>query len=123
MKAIIIAMSITSTILYCADAKCQSSQSSGLSIIKPAVESKEVFKVYPNPAVSTVQIKTTRKLKDFYLEIFDTAGKVAMPRRIWNGEPIKVSQLIKGIYIIRLSKGRENYAEKLIIENNTISGY
>jgi len=122
MKAIIVAMSITSAILCGANAKCQPSQSKGLSIIKPPAENKDVFNVYPNPAVSTVHIKTTRILRDFYLEIIDAAGKVAVTRKIWNGEAINVTGLSDGVYVVRLSKGHENYAEKLVVKKETFSG-
>lgn len=79
-------------------------------IVKLTVESMNVFDqnssvksvVYPNPSQNNIHIIPKSNSKQVY-EIFDVTGKIVKSGNFVSNEPISISQLAKGVYILRIN--------------------
>lgn len=71
------------------------------------------YKLFPNPVSgSFLNIKTSQILK---IEIYDVLGKLILPTTVDSGSSrIDVSQLKKGIYLIKMSSDKGSITKKLI---------
>lgn len=86
----------------------------GLNIY-PEKKPANYISVYPNPATTFVSFKAAKPLGGFNLEVFDKAGISCEKREQWSGEKFNVSQWEAGIYILRFTKGKEQYWQKLVV--------
>ena len=76
------------------------------SINKNSVK-KNAFKVFPNPALSEVSLAIDLKYgKAVNYQIVDTKGSIVLEGS-YSGSPIKVEQLVKGTYWIKLNGSKE----------------
>jgi len=81
------------------------------------VAGKQVLRVYPNPASSTVRIDLPGVILT-QATLHDMQGRKVLDARLLHSEPtLDVSALPKGMYIIRAIGGNGNvYAKKLVVE-------
>ncbi|PWV49664.1 T9SS type A sorting domain-containing protein [Chitinophaga sp. S165] len=84
-----------------------------------AAESKlgTTLNVLPNPFVNDVVVRTTATSKEgfLYVTVFALDGKTVLPaKRIVNGEKIDLSGVSKGVYLIRISNGKDTEIRKII---------
>ena len=74
------------------------------------------FKIYPNPSVGVLNIKTN--LKDSELCIFDISGRLVHYLEIEKYHTsIDVKHIKDGFYIVRVYNDKEMEERKLIIRN------
>jgi hypothetical protein len=75
------------------------------------------FRIYPNPAKEQIMIETSRLTR---LNIDDISGKrikTIQPKKNSRVKiPVDVSNLEKGIYIVKLYYDNQSYSQKLIVE-------
>jgi len=75
--------------------------------------------VHPNPATGVVNITTWKSAEKIRLDIMTLTGNIAysrsFPGAITNFN-IDLSQLPKGAYMLRLSDGKRQHSQKLILE-------
>lgn len=77
---------------------------------------KNKISLFPNPAKDFVGIRIDEpKLLPYKLELLDIEGKRLLMRE-WTGEKIDLSPFRSGIYLLKLSRDQETYAEKLLIK-------
>lgn len=77
-------------------------------------ESNKKFILYPNPAKDLLHIKIPENINIINCELFDISGKM-IKGQIFNNS-IDVSQIQKGMYLIRLETGEGSFTEKFIKE-------
>jgi hypothetical protein len=79
-----------------------SMQTTDFTSVEQIEKSTEV-KLYPNPSSDVVQVETENK-QSFDLSIFDILGnEVKTISNTFNNTPISISELPKGIYILKIS--------------------
>ena len=66
-------------------------------------KAEETFALYPNPATSTLSIKTALTGKNLQLHINDVSGREILSQAVYNGKTVNVSGLKPGIYFYRLT--------------------
>jgi len=71
------------------------------------------FKIYPNPSSDQIYIETQNLLEDYYIEVFNTIGKLILNTK--NTSYIDVSSLQSGIYFVKLKHQNDSSIKKLII--------
>ena len=82
-----------------------------LSIDENTIEN---VSLYPNPASNKVNIKT---LEGAYIEIYNILGKlVKSEKTLSNDHSLNVSNLSKGVYLVRLESKGKSTTKKLIIK-------
>lgn len=88
------------------------SGTTGLTMEKPGN-----FSFYPNPAGSTVTLMLDDRRMEYRLEVFDLTGKNLLSRQVRSHQPVDVSQLSEGIYLMRVSDMENNPVgiEKILI--------
>jgi hypothetical protein len=69
----------------------------------PQLKESDDFLVWPNPAHSFIQIDTGFTGRNFMIEIYDPAGRKFMERPVSTGNKIDISNLPKGLYVLRVS--------------------
>lgn len=75
------------------------------------------IKVFPNPAVKTVNIDFGRNLKNVEIKIFDISGKEVSSKTVsGNGTALNVDDLKKGQYIISITAEKQTITKKIIKE-------
>ena len=74
----------------------------------------EGLTIYPNPVNSGKIYITSKSSLDKKIEIFDVLGKKVLETTTSNKE-VNVSNLISGIYIIKIKEGENSATRKLII--------
>lgn len=74
--------------------------------------------LYPNPASSTTTLKTKDALTIYSGEVLDLSGTIVMklPKNWTSNQPIDVSGLKKGLYIVQMNTGNEQITKKLIVQ-------
>lgn len=70
------------------------------------------FQIFPNPATTNVQIKSTSKIRN--IRIFDALGKLMVAQQ--NIDDVNVENLEKGIYFIEASTENGVVYKKLVKE-------
>lgn len=68
------------------------------------------FTIYPNPTDQNFRIKSNYNLTNEAYQIVDVQGRV-VKSAVYNGDQISVSDLDKGLYIVRI----KNLSEKIIV--------
>jgi len=70
--------------------------------------------IYPNPATDYIMTLTSGR---GMLYIYDITGKLVKSTLIFNPQQvIDISNLSKGVYIVRMSTPEKNFTEKLVVE-------
>ena len=79
------------------------------------VGKKELIKIYPNPTADILNIETDSKINS--IAIFDTKGSLIknfQETGISNGKRIDVSDLISGIYMVKVKTSTSEFTKKFI---------
>ena len=79
------------------------------------VGKKESIKIYPNPTAETLNIETDSKINS--IAIFDAKGSLIknfQETGISNGKRINVSDLISGIYMVKIKTSTSEFTKKFI---------
>jgi len=77
------------------------------------IKKTSIFKIYPNPAQNFITVETNTNIGNLY--IFDLNGKcVSSNKIISNNSIIDVSQLQKGIYILKYIQNNSIQVKKMI---------
>jgi hypothetical protein len=81
----------------------------------------EIFKVIPNPAKDNVIINFETSIfdKNFELSIYDVLGKKQFTKQLINlndSKSLDISFLSKGLYIVKITDGKQVYQQKMIKE-------
>ena len=81
------------------------------------VEYNEIFSVYPNPASDRIYIQTPTDIREFEAELFNINGQRILTSNISNANnaELDISDLPKGIYLLRLSWNGNTTNKKIII--------
>jgi hypothetical protein len=82
------------------------------------IAEKEVI-IYPNPASSefTIDLSKLQTTESTTIQIVDIQGRIVYNNTLSKPEPINITEsLIPGIYIVKISTGHINMAQKLIIK-------
>ncbi|MDO6760356.1 discoidin domain-containing protein [Tamlana sp. 2_MG-2023] len=90
-----------------------SSATSKSGISKNGEEATAAVKLWPNPAVNTVNISGAASFDT--LTVYDQVGKVVLNQAI-QGNSVDISSLNSGMYIFRLT-GKDNAVTKRVIKN------
>lgn len=74
--------------------------------------------LYPNPAKTHVLIHSPIALENASIEVLDMTGKLIITPKSVNGStlPLSISSLEPGVYIIKVSSEKSQWASSLIIE-------
>ena len=76
----------------------------------------EGLSIYPNPAkADRIYITTAKPAMSRDVEIFDIFGKRIMQATL-NGKELNISNLTRGVYIIKIKEGDASATRKLVIE-------
>lgn len=71
----------------------------------------------PNPASSTVTITCSSLGRGYYITLLDVTGKIVQTWAAQNGFiETDISQVPKGLYIVRCEKGQRVYHERLVVK-------
>lgn len=71
--------------------------------------------VYPNPATDIIHLSQTNNTKPFNFEIADVQGRVVLKGQTSNDQPISISNLSSGVYLVKtLVNERWSQPEKII---------
>jgi hypothetical protein len=88
-------------------------------IDSPAAEAKAPFalQVYPNPTVSSFEVKTNGEVEIKSVTVLDMTGKCVFenPSYMQERSPVDVSGLKTGVYLVRVHAGGKFYTEQLIV--------
>lgn len=76
-----------------------------------ADNSPSIFKVYPNPGQTTIQIETQKDI--LYSEIINLNGEVIHVLEPGTTQ-IDISNLSKGVYILKIQSQQETYLERFV---------
>jgi hypothetical protein len=75
------------------------------------------FRVYPNPANEEITIKSSSVSNDATVSVFDLNGKELKSLKLSGMETnVDTTDLISGVYFVRVSTGNDSKTEKLIIK-------
>ncbi len=79
------------------------------------INSDEII-IYPNPASDKIQFLSSVSLDNATIEIYSISGKIVNNISANNNNEINISNLSKGIYIIKINSETVNFVEKFIKE-------
>ncbi|MGR7812037.1 S8 family serine peptidase [Lacinutrix undariae] len=82
-----------------------------------SVETFNVFeaKIYPNPVQTTFTVQLANNATNTQLEIYSILGKQLLKKQLTDvSQTIDVSSIASGIYVIKISKGKESQTFKFI---------
>ncbi|MDR2836077.1 MAG: ExeM/NucH family extracellular endonuclease [Bacteroidales bacterium] len=72
-----------------------------------------IFKIFPNPASSTISLQLSENIKQ--LEIFNITGKIVDSIYYFNSKEINISNLQKGVYFVKiLTESNKYYLQKFV---------
>ncbi|MDV6169405.1 T9SS type A sorting domain-containing protein [Flavobacterium sp. DG1-102-2] len=75
----------------------------------------EGLSIYPNPAKDRIYITTAKPAMSKDVEIFDMLGKRIMQATL-NGKELSITNLNRGVYIIKIKEGDASATRKLVVE-------
>lgn len=91
-------------------------QINNLSVLSTdEVGKREMIKIYPNPTAETLNIETDSKINS--ITIFDSKGSLIknfQEAGISNGKRINVSDLVSGIYMVKVKTSTSEFTKKFI---------
>ena len=70
------------------------------------------MQIFPNPATDLIRIKTD--LRQGNIEVFDYSGRVVLQKEFSTYDPVDISLLRSGMYIVRLISGNKTVQQKFI---------
>lgn len=73
------------------------------------------FSIYPNPAGDVVNIETKQNTNNLNIQVFDINGRKVIQKDI-STKTLDVSQLSRGIYLLKINSNGVSQTEKLIIQ-------
>ncbi|MDA3867181.1 MAG: T9SS type A sorting domain-containing protein [Salinivirgaceae bacterium] len=71
------------------------------------------YSLYPNPVQTELQVAVDAV---FIIEIYNVSGKRMLETRVVEQTTIDVSAFPRGVYVVRLTSGKYNITEQLIVE-------
>ena len=71
------------------------------------------FAIYPNPVANELHIETDQA-KIERIEIYTIGGKKVLDVNFLNDQPIDVSKLIRGLYLVKIETGTGSLTKKLV---------
>jgi hypothetical protein len=71
------------------------------------------FAIYPNPVANELHIETDQA-KIERIEIYTIGGKKVLDVNFLNDQPIDVSKLIRGLYLVKVETGNGSLTKKLV---------
>ncbi|MGZ4089660.1 MAG: T9SS type A sorting domain-containing protein, partial [Bacteroidia bacterium] len=74
--------------------------------------------VYPNPASNMVSVNVSNVNETAFVEVYNAIGQVVISAKDISGSSMElnVSALAKGVYVVKLTSGKEVSNTKLVIE-------
>lgn len=72
------------------------------------------LRIYPNPAKTNIEIQTDG-VESGELKIFDILGNQILYRKIITNDPIDISEIKDGLYLLNFTSTNKSYSNKLII--------
>jgi len=78
------------------------------------VNENSTFSIYPNPATSEFTVETGKDGK-VLVTIFNLVGATVIEELVDNGTPIDITNLHKGIYMVKVVVGGNQHVTKLIV--------
>jgi Zn-dependent metalloprotease len=88
-------------------------KTTGLPVVKNA--SDDVLSVYPNPSSAVVNIRTSLKGVS-RIEVFDALGNKVKNIEHYNGQPLDMSALPEGIYLLNVYAAGKVYNKKIVLQ-------
>ncbi len=90
----------------------------GLGVNNAVVSSDNNLSVYPNPASTSLNVKLGSVSDKATVEVYNTIGQIVIASQevTNNSTEINVSTLAKGVYILKVSNGKEVSNTKFVIE-------
>ena len=76
-------------------------------------ESAETFSVYPNPASTMLNIEVNG---DFHYGMYNNMGQEVMSGNANGKEQLSISNLAKGIYVLRVTTGNQVNIQKVVVK-------
>lgn len=91
----------------------------GLGVNNAAPASVEGLLVYPNPASSTVNVKLASVSDKASVCVYNALGQMVIAAKEINGDSaeINVNALPKGVYIVKVTNGKEVSNTKIVVEH------
>lgn len=74
------------------------------------------IEAFPNPASEYVTFRIKGAATGFTAEVFDIQGKKCLSQESWNGRPVSIKYLPKGLYMYRLTNPKISFSGKLLID-------
>ena len=84
-----------------------------LTGVEKIADNESHISVYPNPASQSFSIKTEGNTM---VDIYNISGILVWKQNISGSEPISVSNLAKGLYIVKIKTEQSVHSEQLIVE-------
>lgn len=72
----------------------------------------EKILVYPNPANGYFYINSSKEIS---IKLFDAQGRIVLQQQSSNGQPVNISEINSGIYILQLSADEKTSSQKIIV--------
>lgn len=72
--------------------------------------------IYPNPAVSLINVISNGPEAITGAEIFDVLGKKVMVKQDWNSNQIDVDSLSSGVYFLKVFSNENSITRKIVIQ-------
>lgn len=84
--------------------------------IQKGIENIE-FKIFPNPALDKINIENSEEIKISLISIYDLQSKLILQQEILESKSeINVSNLIKGMYFIKIVSDKQSLVRKFLKE-------
>lgn len=74
------------------------------------------FSLYPNPVAGTHVFIRSSNTQSFHIVVFDILGKQIKSLNLSNNQPLDVSDLNSGMYILKITQDKSSVRKKLIIK-------
>lgn len=74
------------------------------------------FSVYPNPAVTSITIKSSDQSQINSVEMFSILGTSVLKTSSLTNDAIDVSELASGVYLLRIDSGINSVTKRVVIE-------
>jgi hypothetical protein len=86
----------------------------GLTSITDQETENNLFSIFPNPSFEQVFVSLSESGSEYLLTISDVTGREISSQVIHNNESLNVTALSKGIYLFRISDGKNTQVKKFI---------
>lgn len=86
------------------------------SVLAVETLSQDEFKIYPNPSNGNFNIVFSDAIGNHTIEIFSILGQKVYEKNDIQSSTLSVSNLSKGMYLIKVTKDSKSSTEKIIIE-------